>query len=99
MTGVSAIVNRGPPVETRAHNLGGEQVPSAPTTRSLRTRIAATLAQHGKTILGFALLLGLWEGLVRIFQVKLYILPAPSFVLATLWTKWATIGGAAWQTA
>lgn len=74
-------------------------MPSAPTTRSLRTRIAATLAQHGKTILGFALLLGLWESLVRLFQVKLYILPAPSFVLATLWTKWATIGGAAWQTA
>jgi NitT/TauT family transport system permease protein len=58
-----------------------------------------SLAAHGQTILGFVLLLGLWEGMVRAFSVKLYILPAPSVVLATLWNKWSTIGAAAWQTA
>jgi len=72
---------------------------SAPTGKSLQTKIAATLAKHGHTVLGFALLLGLWEGLVRLFEVKPYILPAPSVVLATLWNKWPTIGGAAWHTA
>jgi NitT/TauT family transport system permease protein len=49
--------------------------------------------------MGFALLLVAWEALVRLFGVKLYILPPPSYVLSTLWTKWATIGAAAWQTA
>ncbi len=74
-------------------------MPSAGTGKSLQTRIAATLAKHGQPILGFVLLLGLWEGMVRLFEVKPYILPAPSFVLATLWNKWPTIGGAAWYTA
>ena len=74
-------------------------MPAAPTRKSLRTTIAAALGTHGNTVLGFALLLGLWEGLVRLFDVKLYILPAPSFVLATLWNKRLTIGAAAWQTA
>jgi NitT/TauT family transport system permease protein len=68
-------------------------------TGSAQTRIATTLATHGQTILSFALLLGLWEGLVRLLDVKLYILPAPSFVVVALWNKWATIGTAAWYTA
>jgi len=78
-------------------------MPSAPPGKPLPTRIAARIAarigNHGNTILGFVLLLGLWEGLVRLFGVKLYILPAPSVVLTTLWNKWPTIGSAAWQTA
>ncbi|MEO5699046.1 MAG: ABC transporter permease [Vicinamibacterales bacterium] len=74
-------------------------MPSTSTGKAPQTRITATLAKHGQTVLGFALLLVLWEVLVRFFQVKPYILPAPSFVLATLWNKWPTIGGAAWQTA
>jgi NitT/TauT family transport system permease protein len=41
----------------------------------------------------------IWEAAVRLIGVKLYILPAPSYVLATLWTKWSTIGAAAWYTA
>lgn len=72
-------------------------MPTAQTP--LQAKIAATLSKHGQTILSFTLLLGLWEGLVRLLDVKLYILPAPSYVLATLWNKWATIGVAAWQTA
>ncbi|MEP7206267.1 MAG: hypothetical protein ABI920_04960, partial [Casimicrobiaceae bacterium] len=74
-------------------------MPSTSTGKSLQTTVAAILARHGQTVLGFVLLLGLWEVLVRLFDVKPYILPAPSFVLATLWNKWPTIGGAAWQTA
>ncbi|MEO8755306.1 MAG: ABC transporter permease [Casimicrobiaceae bacterium] len=74
-------------------------MPSASPGKPLQTRIAARVAAHGNTILGFVLLLGAWEALVRLFGVKLYILPAPSVVLATLWNKWPTIGGAAWQTA
>lgn len=74
-------------------------MPAAPKGRSLQARILTSLSAHGQTILGFVLLLGLWEGMVRLFSVKLYILPAPSYVLATLWNKWPTIGAAAWQTA
>lgn len=78
-------------------------MPSGPPGKPLQPRIAARVAarigNHGNTILGFVLLLGAWEGLVRLFGVKLYILPAPSVVLATLWNKWPTIGAAAWQTA
>ncbi len=41
--------------------------------------MVARIGNHGNTILGFVLLLGLWEGLVRLFGVKLYILPAPAW--------------------
>ena len=44
-------------------------------------------------------LLLVWEVLVRVLGVKLYILPPPSSVLTTLWTKWNTIAGAALYTA
>jgi NitT/TauT family transport system permease protein len=57
------------------------------------------LAAHGKTILSFASLLLVWEACVYLFGVKLYILPPPSVVLATLITKAGTIATAAWYTA
>lgn len=63
------------------------------------TRAADSIGTHGRTILSFVILLLAWEFLVRLFGVKLYILPPPSYVLVTLWTKWATISSAAWQTA
>jgi len=62
-------------------------------------RLVAATARHRRTLLGFAILLAGWEALVRVFGVKLYILPPPSSVLATLWAKWPTIGTAAWYTA
>lgn len=71
----------------------------APSGKSLQARMASALSTHGQTVLSFALLLGLWEGLVRLFGVKLYILPAPSYVIVALWNKWATISTAAWYTA
>jgi NitT/TauT family transport system permease protein len=68
-------------------------------TGSLGAKVSTALAAHASTILSFALLLVVWEGLVRLLGVKLYILPPPSVVLTTLWTKWPTIGTAAWYTA
>ena len=50
-------------------------------SRCQRALPRACLAATRRTILGFVLLLGLWEGLVRLFGVKLYILPPPSVVL------------------
>jgi len=66
---------------------------------TVRAKATASLGKHGRTVISFALLLLCWEGLVRLLGIKLYILPPPSYVLSTLWTKWAIIGAAAWQTA
>ena len=66
---------------------------------SVRTRLGASIAAHWRTVLSFAILLLAWEILVRLLGVKLYILPPPSTVFVTLWTKWATIRNAAWYTA
>lgn len=74
-------------------------MPSAQPNKSMQAKIAATLSTHGRTIWSFVSLLIVWEAAVRILGVKQYILPAPSYVLATLWTKWSTIGTAAWYTA
>ena len=69
------------------------------TKTGLRGRLGAILAAHWRTMLSFAILLLLWEFLVRALGIKLYILPPPSTVLVTLWTKRATLGTAAWYTA
>ena len=72
---------------TQQHNASG------------RARLGAIVAAHWRTLLSFAILLLTWEILVRLLGVKLYILPPPSVVLVTLWTKQAVIGKAAWYTA
>jgi len=69
------------------------------TKAGLRGRLGASLSAHWRTMLGFAILLLLWEVLVRALGIKLYILPPPSTVIVTLWTKRATLGTAAWYTA
>ncbi len=69
------------------------------TKAGLRARLGASLTAHWRTILGFAIMLLLWEVLVRALGIKLYILPPPSTVIVTLWTKRATLGTAAWYTA
>ena len=75
-------------------------MPSAPhRSTSVSAKVGAAIAAHWRTILSFALLLLAWEAIVRLLGVKLYILPPPSSVLVTLWTKWPTIGAAAWYTA
>ncbi len=68
-------------------------------TTNVSAKIGAAVATHGRTILSFMTLLLVWEVLVRVLGVKLYILPPPSSVLTTLWTKWNTIAGAALYTA
>jgi len=70
-----------------------------PSMSALPTKVAAGFAEHGRTVVSFLILLVGWEAFVRLLSIKLYILPPPSYVLATLWTKWPTIGSAAWQTA
>jgi len=74
-------------------------MPPARQSMTIVAKVAASVGTHGRTIISFALLLLTWEVLVRLLGVKLYILPPPSSVLSTLWTKWAIIGSAAWQTA
>lgn len=66
---------------------------------STRAKLVAIVAAHWRTVLSFAILMLAWEILVRLLGVKLYILPPPSAVFVTLWTKWATIRMAAWYTA
>jgi NitT/TauT family transport system permease protein len=45
-----------------------------------------------------ALGLGLWEGVVRYFAIPPYLLPAPSVIVATLFTDWATLSASLWVT-
>jgi NitT/TauT family transport system permease protein len=49
-----------------------------------------------------ALTLGLglvvWEGLVRYFAIPPYLLPAPSVIIATLFTDWSTLSSSLWVT-
>ena len=66
---------------------------------SIHAKLGAFVAAHWRTPLGFLVLMLSWEILVRLLGIKAYILPPPSSVLVTLWTKWATIGAAAWYTA
>ena len=77
----------------RSRRLRGRRMPSARQAgTTVRAKIAASVGTHGRTIISFTLLLLTWEALVRLLGIKLYILPPPSYVLSTLWTKWATIG-------
>ena len=69
------------------------------TKAGLRGRLGASFTAHSRTLLSFAILLLLWEVLVRALGIKLYILPPPSTVIVTLWPKRATLGTAAWYTA
>jgi NitT/TauT family transport system permease protein len=61
--------------------------------------IAARIAAQWRTAASFIGLLIVWEAAVRLLGVKLYILPAPSTVVMTLFSKWGTIGTAAFYTA
>jgi len=46
--------------------------------------------------LGLGLLL--WEGIVRFFDIPPYLLPAPSVIIATLFTDWPTLSASLWVT-
>jgi NitT/TauT family transport system permease protein len=49
------------------------------------------LLKVGAPLLLMVVALGGWEAFVRIKEIPPYILPAPSLVLQTLWTKWPTL--------
>jgi NitT/TauT family transport system permease protein len=75
-------------------------MPGEPTDRTATpARLLRILLTHGRTVPSFALLLVVWEIAVRALGIKLYILPPPSVIAATLWTKAPTIATAAWYTA
>jgi NitT/TauT family transport system permease protein len=69
---------------------------AAPRSSGARS---ARAGARWNTALGFIGMLVLWEAAVRLLGVKLYILPPPSIVATTLWTKGGTIASAAWYTA
>jgi len=39
-----------------------------------------------------------WEALVRFFAIPQYLLPAPSVIIATLFTDWGTLSSSLWVT-
>ena len=54
----------------------------------------------GYAVPAFTLGCGLlaWEGLVRYFAIPPYLLPAPSVIIATLFTDWGTLSSSLWVT-
>lgn len=71
----------------------------SPSQRKRAPAALLKLAAHWKTAASFAGLLLAWEAAVKLLDVKLYILPPPSVIATTLWTKWPIIGTAALYTA
>ena len=68
-------------------------------TPQLRHEAPRRLRGDRRTIVSFVMLLVVWELLVRLLGVKLYILPPPSSVFVYALDQMATIGTAAWYTA
>jgi NitT/TauT family transport system permease protein len=61
---------------------------SSPTAQSVSGNYAARLARFALPIIVLAAGLGLWELVVRVNDIKPYVLPAPSAVLTTLIRDW-----------
>ncbi|HAP74506.1 MAG TPA: hypothetical protein DCR14_00295, partial [Acidimicrobiaceae bacterium] len=49
-------------------------------------------------VVGITIFLGVWEAFVRIFNVRKFVLRAPSAALRHLWNTRSTFGEAAWVT-
>ena len=62
-------------------------IESADQGRARRERLVAI----GAPLAVMVLALGGWELFVRLNQIPPYLLPAPSLVLETLWTKWDSL--------
>lgn len=54
-------------------------------------QIRRTLANYAPTALSLIAALCLWEGIVRLFHVKHYLMPPPSAVLTQLWSSRALL--------
>jgi NitT/TauT family transport system permease protein len=63
------------------------QRPDLPQTR----RIGAWVYQWGPAIVTFVLVLVLWELVVRVFNVAVYLLPPPSTIAARLSGQWSLL--------
>lgn len=54
-------------------------------------RLPHALRLYGPPCLVFFGMLAAWEGVVRLYQIPPFVLPAPTLVLQTLATDWATL--------
>jgi NitT/TauT family transport system permease protein len=61
-------------------------------------RILAIFHRHVGLIVAFLILFAAWEGGVRFFHVKEYLLPPPSLVLDAFLGHWQTVLANAWTT-
>lgn len=66
--------------------------------QKMRQSFARTLADAALPLSVFLLAIALWEGLVRVYVIPHYILPAPSLIAQTMVTDWSILSGALWVT-
>jgi NitT/TauT family transport system permease protein len=65
---------------------------------SVPGRMLGILRRYTGLIAGFVVLFAAWEGSVRLFHVKEYLLPPPSLVLDAFLGHWQTVLLSAWTT-
>ena len=65
--------------------------PAATAIRAKPTRARRWLGRSGSALMTLAGFLVIWEGLVRIFQIKSYLVPPPSMVAMELVTRFPRI--------
>lgn len=65
---------------------------------SVPGRMLGILRRYTGLIVGFVVLFAAWEGSVRLFHVKEYLLPPPSLVLDAFLGHWQTVLLSAWTT-
>jgi NitT/TauT family transport system permease protein len=59
----------------------------------------ALLSSALPPVLTFAIVIALWESVVRVFSVPKFLVPPPSDVLTAMWSERAPLGGALFTTA
>ena len=59
---------------------------------------ASAWLRLGAPILVALIVIGLWQALVRAFDVPIYLVPAPTDVIRTLAGDWALLSGSLWVT-
>jgi NitT/TauT family transport system permease protein len=64
---------------------------------TLRTRLGI-LVEWLPPLVVFALVVGLWEGLVRALHVQQFLLPKPSTIISVFWTQRHVLWPAGWYT-
>jgi NitT/TauT family transport system permease protein len=64
---------------------------------TVRLRVGA-VAEWLPPLVVFALVIGLWEGLVRALHVQQFLLPKPSTIVSVFWTQRHVLWPAGWYT-